>query len=264
MEDVSKLIEFAHSLADAAAAESLPLFKTATPVDNKLDAGFDPVTQADRKAEQAMREKIESSYPDHSILGEEFGAKQAGAYQWVLDPIDGTRAFITGLPIWGTLISLNHEGSPVLGVFDQPFTGERLTGAQGRPTLYQKDGHGQEAATRPCSGLKEAVIATTDHRFFINAPGEAQMETVLQTATLMRYGGDCYNYAMLACGQIDAVIEQGLQAYDIQALIPVIEGAGGKVTDWRGGSAAQGGQILACGSAELHADLLDLFSPAAD
>ncbi|MGC6472892.1 MAG: histidinol-phosphatase [Parvibaculales bacterium] len=263
MEDLATLMQFANRLADAAAAESLPLFRTATQVDNKLDAGFDPVTLADRRAEKAMRRLIEDVYPDHSILGEEFGAKQAGSWQWVLDPIDGTRAFITGLPIWGTLISLNHDGTPVLGVFDQPFTGERMTGAEGQPTHFWKDGHHLETATRDCSGLADAVIATTDPRFFVNAPGEIQMNRVLETAKLMRYGGDCYNYAMLACGQLDAVIEQGLQAYDIQALIPIIEGAGGKITDWQGGSAASGGQVLACGSAGLHAELLELFGAAA-
>lgn len=263
MENLSDLIEFAHRLADAAATESLPLFRTPTRVDNKHDAGFDPVTQADRDAEKAMRSLIETAYPEHSILGEEFGVKQAGPWQWVLDPIDGTRAFITGLPVWGTLISLNHDGDPVLGVFDQPFTGERMTGAKGWPTRHQKDGQVVETATRLCSGLRDAVIATTDHRFFLNAPGETEMATVLETARLMRYGGDCYNYAMLACGQIDAVIEQGLQAYDIQALIPIIEGAGGRVSDWQGGSAAAGGQVLACGSAALHEELLTLFSTAA-
>ena len=263
MEDLTPLVNFAQSLADIAAEASLPLFKAQTLVDNKLTEGFDPVTQADRAAEQAMRSAIEQHYPEHSILGEEFGAKQAGAYQWVLDPIDGTRAFITGMPIWGTLISLNRAGEPLLGVFDQPFTGERMTGVKGQPTKYERNGSEHPTSTRPCVNLADAILATTDPRFFENAPGEQQMLHILKTAKLMRYGGDCYNYAMLACGHIDAVIEQGLQAYDIQALIPIIEGAGGMITNWTGGSAASGGQVLACGSADLHAQLLDLLSEAA-
>ncbi len=263
MENLSSFTDFAQTLVDLAAQETLPLFRQAPAIENKHESGFDPVTQADRSAEQVMRAAIEEAYPEHSILGEEFGEKKAGDWQWVLDPIDGTRAFITGLPSWGTLIGLNKGGTPYIGVFDQPFTKERLIGVHGEATRFRQKNQRQKVTTRKCSAIEDAMLATTDHRFFVKASGEKAMAQVLNTAKMMRYGGDCYNYAMLACGHLDGVIEQGLQAYDIQAFIPIIEGAGGIITNWQGGSAAQGGQVIACGSGALHAQLLELFAPAA-
>ena len=261
--ELSYLAAFGERLADAAAEKTLTHFRAALDVDNKDEQDFDPVTQADREAEQAIRHLIEQDYPAHSILGEEFDEKIGDDFQWVIDPIDGTRAYITGLPIWGTLIALNQKGHPILGIFDQPYTGERLIGQKDAPTVFKKGATHKPAQTRACTHIEDAICATTDPRFFINTAGEAEMNSLLARARLMRYGGDCYNYAMLACGQIDAVVEQGLKAHDIQALIPIIEGAGGLVTNWQGESAAQGGQIIASGDAVLHQELVTLFQSAA-
>lgn len=266
MQDLSSLLSFAHELADAAASKTVPLFRSGTSVENKLDSGFDPVTLADREAELVMRKLIETNYPDHAIIGEEFGVKQGGslhALQWVLDPIDGTRAFITGMPSWGTLIALNDGGQVVLGILDQPFTGERFSASRSGETILQHKTTKRVLKTRKCDSLPEAVLATTSHAFFINAPGEQAFADIVKTAKMTRYGGDCYNYAMVAAGQIDAVIEQGLKAYDIQALIPIVEGAGGIVTNWKGEDAAQGGQVIASGDPTLHEILIARLSSEA-
>lgn len=281
MENLLKFVAFAHELADAAAAQSLPLFRAGIAVENKQQSGgFDPVTEADRNAEQAMRQLIEQHYPDHAIMGEEFGIKKAApapapapspdnrpSFQWVLDPIDGTRAFITGMPSWGTLIALSENAKPLLGLFDQPFTGERIIAMTGGDAVFSHHGTSRVLACRKCASLPEAILATTSHEFFVNAPGEQAFADIVKTAKLVRYGGDCYNYAMVAAGQIDAVIEQGLQAYDIQALIPIIKSAGGIVTNWRGEDAStacmHGGQVVAAGDAALHEILIARLSSEA-
>lgn len=253
------LLALAHDMADAAAQQTLPLFRQAPQVDNKHNDGFDPVTQADRNAEQAIRQIIESNCPEHAILGEEYGAKAGNALQWVLDPIDGTRAFISGAPSWGTLIALNNDGAPLLGIMDQPFTGERYSACAGHGAFLAKDGHKTQLATRACADLQEAIMATTTPDLFEDAQGTKIWQAIRQTVRLTRYGGDCYNYALLAAGHIDIVFEQGLQAYDIQALVPIVREAGGVVTDWQGGDPMQGGQIIACGDARLHDKALSLI-----
>lgn len=261
---MADLLNFAHGLADAAAAITVPLFRAGAAVDNKLDTGFDPVTQADRDAERAMRARIENHFPTHGILGEEFGEKPgSGDHQWVLDPIDGTRAFISGMPIWGTLIGLADAQGPALGIMDQPYIGERFAAARGAGAYWQKGAARQRITTRPCTQIEEAIIATSSPDYFQNTPAAPVWEALYTRARLGRYGGDCYHYAMLAAGHIDIVIEQGLQPYDILALIPIIEEAGGVVTDWRGQSAAQGGQVIASASPELHAATLEALAPAA-
>jgi histidinol phosphatase-like enzyme (inositol monophosphatase family) len=253
------LLEFTHELADAAAKVTLPLFRHLQGVDNKLEVGFDPVTKADRDGELAIRALIEKNFPQHAILGEEFGTKAGDDHQWVLDPIDGTRAFISGIPSWGTLIALNVGGHPKLGLMDQPFTGERYFAGQGDGAYLRHNGTQTRLQTRPCAGLSEAVISTTDPSLF-DAAGQQKWQMLSQKSRLARCGGDCYGYAMVAAGHIDAVIENGLQAYDIQALIPLVQEAGGMVTNWQGGDAASGGSVLACGDKNVHAEILALLA----
>lgn len=260
MED---LYNFAHQLADAAQKPALQHFRQRPEVQNKLGSGqFDPVTLADRDAEKAIRSLIESQYPDHNIRGEEFGEKQTGSeWKWIIDPIDGTRAYISGLPVWGVLIGLYYSGQPVLGIMDQPFTGERFTGSAKGAFLYQ-DGDRTKISTKPCLSLEEATISTTDPYLFNNQERLA-FETIRETSRMQRYGLDCYAYSMLAMGGIDLVVESGLQDYDIAALIPIIEAAGGIISNWSGGSPAKGGQILASGDLQLHKTALEILRPAA-
>ncbi len=252
-----RLLRVAEELADVAAAECLPLFRSPdlTAV-NKAEAGYDPVTEADRAAEAAMRRRLAELRPDDAVLGEEFGPTAGtSGLTWVLDPIDGTRAFISGAPSWGVLIGLDAGAGPVLGVIDQPYTGERFVGGFGRAVL-RRGGRERPLATRPCAGLAEAVLYTTFPE--IGTAGErAGFDAVRDRVRLTRYGLDCYAYALVALGQVDLVIEAGLQPYDVQGPIGVIEAAGGVVTDWRGGPAHRGGRVVAAGDARVHAAALE-------
>ncbi len=258
--DAPELLSFAHQLADAAARATLPLFRNLEIVENKLTDGFDPVTKADRDAEAAIRALIETHYPDHAITGEEYDAKAGNEYEWVIDPIDGTRAFMSGMPSWGTLIGLNKNDTPILGMMDQPFTGERYFAAEGEGAVLRLNGQEQRLAPRNCARLSDAVIATTTPDLFIGSPAETNWLQIAKTAKLTRYGGDCYNYGLVALGQIDAVVEQGLKNVDIQALVPIIEQAGGVITDWQGGPAHHGGTAVACGDRALHSEILDVLN----
>ncbi|AXS41862.1 histidinol-phosphatase [Breoghania sp. L-A4] len=251
MHSDTDLISFADRLADAAADVVLRHFRDAMDVDNKLSEGFDPVTIADRGAEQVMRALIESTYPDHGIVGEEFGSVRADAeHVWVLDPIDGTRSFITGVPLWGTLIGLTRNGSPLAGMMAQPYIGERFAG-DGKRAWYSGPKGKRDLKTRACSALSDAVVFTTTPALF--SPVERVCyDRIEEQARLARYGTDCYGYCMVAAGQADLVIEAGLQSYDIVALAPIIEGAGGAVTTWTGGSIMDGGRIIASGDKRLH------------
>ncbi|WP_434055402.1 MAG: histidinol-phosphatase [Roseibium sp.] len=258
---MNRFAPFLEDLADASAAAIMPFFRQSFTVDNKLDAGFDPVTIADRNGETAMRALINSSYPDHGILGEEHGPEKLDAeHVWVLDPIDGTRAFITGLPTWGTLIGLRTAGTPSLGMMVQPFIGERFAGDR-QKAWYRGPQGTKTLNARQCSRLEDAAIFTTTPALFGETERSA-FDRVEASARLSRYGTDCYAYCMVAAGQGDAVIESGLQAYDIVALVPIIEGAGGVVTTWTGGSPSEGGQILATGDPRLHERLLGELSRA--
>jgi histidinol phosphatase-like enzyme (inositol monophosphatase family) len=246
---------FLHRLADAASDSIMPHFRAAAQVDNKAAPSFDPVTIADRSAEQAMRGLINAEYPDHGIDGEEFGTERTDAeFVWVLDPVDGTRAFITGLPVWGTLIGLTRHGKPVLGMMAQPFTGERYAG-DGSRAWYTGPGGDRPLRTRPCPTLDQASLFTTTPAMFKGADRIAY-DRVEAMVRLPRYGCDCYAYCMVAAGNADVVIEAGLHSYDIVALIPIIEGAGGQVTNWDGGSAAAGGRVVASGDKRLHEQVL--------
>ncbi len=242
-------------LGDIAAAATLPHFRHATKVDNKDDAGFDPVTVADRDAERAMRSAIAAAYPDHGIVGEEFGSENPDAdLVWIIDPIDGTRSFISGVPLWGVLIGLLERGKPKLGLMVQPFTGERYIG-DGATARYEGPDGNRPLKTRPCASIDEAVLFTTAPNLFSDDERSAY-ERVEHEVRLARYGTDCYAYCMLAAGFIDAVIEAQLNPFDIMPLIPIIEGAGGKVTDWQGGPPPDSGQVVATGDARLHDRIL--------
>jgi myo-inositol-1(or 4)-monophosphatase len=249
---------FLHRLADLAADAVLPHFRKPGRVDSKGAAGFDPVTEADRAAEAAMRRLIGEHFPSHGIVGEELGAEREGAdYVWVLDPIDGTRAFISGVPVWGVLIGLLHEGKPVLGMMAQPFTKERFFG-DGRTARYAGPDGARPMRTRACPDIGQAALFTTSPHLF--APEErTSYQRVEAAARMARYGCDSYAYCMLAMGLVDLVVEAGLHPYDIVALIPIIEGAGGRVTTWSGGPAAGGGRILASGDASLHEKAMSLL-----
>jgi histidinol phosphatase-like enzyme (inositol monophosphatase family) len=254
------LDQFYQQLAEASGAVILPFFRMANSVSNKLGpGGFDPVTEADRAAELAIRQIIKKAFPDHAIRGEEFGVENEGAeYEWIIDPIDGTRGFICGLPTWGTLVGLMRNGNPVYGMMNQPYVGERFVGDGKTARLISAKGE-RQLSTRRCASLSDAFISTTSPRILLGEQGEAY-DRLEARCKLPRYGGDCYSYAMLAAGQIDLVCEAGLQAYDIAPLIPVIEGAGGIVTTWAGGSAAKGGAILASGDPKLHEEALRALS----
>ena len=255
--------DFAHALADRAGAAVLPHFRRRLAVANKAGPGgeYDPVTVADRAAERAMRAAIAKAFPDHGIVGEEFAPRAgAGAHQWVLDPIDGTRAFIMGSPLWGTLIGLVEDGVPILGLMDQPFTRERFWAAGGRAHLRGPDGRTRRLRTRACAGLAEAVLTSTHPDLFQSQPEAAAFARVKRRARLTRFGGDCYGYCLLAAGFVDAVVEAGLKPHDVIPLIPIVEGAGGQIATWDGKPALDGGRILATGDRRVHAEALALLA----
>ncbi|MDP3896676.1 MAG: histidinol-phosphatase [Mesorhizobium sp.] len=251
--------EFMRRIAAAAAAETLPRFRTAGAVSNKLAAGFDPVTEADREAERVIRTLLLAEYPDHGILGEEHGSENAGSrHIWVIDPIDGTRAFISGLPVWGTLVGLTIDGDAVAGMMSQPFTGE-LFYADGAGSHYEGPGGNRRLATRSTSELADATLFTTTPALFVGDM-RARYDRLEASVRLARYGTDCYAFAMVAAGHADIAVDAGLQPYDIVALIPVIEQAGGVVTTWSGGAAEGGGDILASANPTLHDKALRLVN----
>jgi myo-inositol-1(or 4)-monophosphatase len=255
-------VELAHHLADRAGTAILRHFRRRLAVEDKAGAGerYDPVTAADRAAERTMRAVIAAAYPDHGIVGEELPPRAgAGRLQWVLDPIDGTRAFIMGSPLWGTLIGLVEDGVPILGLMDQPFLRERFWGADGRAQLRGGDGRTRRLRTRPCTGLAEAVLTSTHPDLFARGAEAAAFARVKERARLTRYGGDCYGYCLLAAGFVDVVIEAGLKPYDVIPLIPIIEGAGGQITTWDGKPALAGGRVVASGDRRVHAEALALL-----
>lgn len=257
---LSALTKFACELAAAARAETLPRWRSAGAVDNKAtDASFDPVTEADRAAEQAMRRLIEARYPQHGILGEEFPHHlPESALCWSLDPIDGTRAFICGLPSWTTLIALLDRGVPVIGAIDAPRLGERYLGYGGRSVLATTEGE-QALAVSGCQRLAEARLSTTDPGLFSSAQLQA-FDRVRTAARLTRYGHDAYAYARLAAGTIDLVVEAGLKPYDIHALVPVVRGAGGVIGNWQGGGDLAAGQLVAAASPALFEETVRLLN----
>lgn len=249
---------FFNRLAEAAKAETLPRFRSPLSISNKEHGGFDPVTEGDQAAEAAIRTLIEAEYPEHGILGEEhedIGTDRE--HVWVIDPIDGTRAFISGVPVWGTLIGFQEKGRSVMGLMDQPFTGERYF-ADGERSWYSGPDGERQIRTRDCGGIENAILFTTSPHLFKGAE-IAKFQAVQDTVKLFRYGIDCYAYALLAAGHVDLVIETVLKPYDVGALIPLIEQAGGKITTWDGERPEAGGCIVAAGSAALHAQALEML-----
>ncbi|MEL7099576.1 MAG: histidinol-phosphatase [Pseudomonadota bacterium] len=257
--EYQSLVPVAHAMADAARAAILPYFRAAgLATDNKDVDGFDPVTAADRKAELAMREILAEMRPEDGILGEEFASVRGqSGITWVLDPIDGTRGFISGTPTWGVLIAAGDEDGPRLGVIDQPYIGERFVGVAGGATLDGPAGH-RDIRSLNARPLSDATVFTTFPEVG-TAQDRAGFEAVAARARLVRYGMDCYAYALVAAGQVDLVIEAGLAPYDIQAPIALVEAAGGIVTDWSGGPAHRGGRALAAANASIHAEALALL-----
>ncbi|CAA7616153.1 Fructose-1 6-bisphosphatase [Candidatus Terasakiella magnetica] len=248
-------IALAERLADAARPIVRKYFRTPVTVDDKADSS--PVTIADREVEAALRAILEAEVPDHGILGEEHGRTHCDAeWVWVLDPIDGTAAFITGKPSFGTLIALAHHGRPVLGIIDQAHIGERWIGAAGQPTTL----NGAPVAVRACPDLAHAYAYTTGPEFFDAATLPA-WNRIAARVKRPRYGCDCYAYALVATGFVDVVVEAGLKPYDFAALVPVVEGAGGIMTDWSGTplTIASDGRVCASGDARVHAEALEVL-----
>lgn len=251
-------VQLAQRLADAAGAVIRPHFRTVLAVEAKSDAS--PVTVADREAEAAMRRLIEAECPRDGIIGEEYGTKEgATGRTWVLDPIDGTVSFMAGRPIFGTLIALVEDGWPVLGVIDQPIARERWVGTVGRPTLF----NGAPAATRRCKALADAVLATSAPHYFTD--DEAVQFLALASKVSRRrivYGGDCYNYGLIASGHVDIVVEAGLKLHDFAALVPVVEGAGGTMCDWTGEplNADSAGDVIALGDPARLEDVVEALA----
>ena len=247
---LAELDAFLIELNRASAAEILPLFRAENGLEDKGEAGrFDPVTAADRGAEAAIRRLIAARYPDHGVIGEEYGEDRPGSeFVWVIDPIDGTRAFVAGLPVWTTLIGLRAHGEPVLGSIGQPYVGELFIGSAAGGSRLMARGSSRPLKVRACPRLTQAVIATTDPEGCFDGAELGAWRQVRAAARLARSGCDAYAYAMVAAGLMDLVIEAGLKSWDVEAAVPVIEGAGGLVTDWRGERIGRdGGQMAVAG-----------------
>lgn len=249
-------ITLANALADAAGAAIHPFFRAPFTTETKADTS--PVTEADRAAELAIRSILEKERPADGIIGEEYGATREGSSrQWVLDPIDGTRSFIAGRPIFGTLIALMQDGWPILGIIDQPISGERWVGAMGMPTTL----NGKAVRTRSCRALDQAILATTGPQYFPGHTAE-QFSILGGQCQDTIWGGDCYNYALLASGHVDIVVEAGLKLHDLAALVPVVEGAGGQMCNWAGEmlSEASDGDVIALGDPARLDDVMEALA----
>jgi myo-inositol-1(or 4)-monophosphatase len=244
------LTEFACHLADAAAAAILPLFRKNTPIDVKVHETWDPVTEGDRAGERAIRQLIEDQYPDHGIIGEEYGNKPAKSdFTWVLDPVDGTRAFVIGLPTWATLIGLYEKGHPRVGVMNQPFVGDMFYGSPAGSWLNHR-GQIEKLQVRSTTTLADAALGTTSPHLYKGIEAR-NFETLRNNTKVARYGGDAYFFSLLAAGHLDIAMDAGLQIYDIAALIPIIRGAGGIVECWDDRDVSQGGNVLAAATPAL-------------
>ena len=252
----TELIDVSRHLAEVARSTTNPVFRSSgLTAENKSGQDFDPVTIADRKCEQAMRNILSQRRPNDAILGEEFSNVEGDSgLTWILDPIDGTRSFVSGAPVWGVLICVSDEKGPLYGIIDQPYIGERFEGGFGNAIMRGPRGI-KQLKTRNTSSLQDAILFTTMPE--IGTPQELLMfKRVSESVTMTRYGLDCYSYALLALGQIDLVIEAGLQAYDIQAPIAVVEAAGGIATDWEGQPAHEGGRVIAAANKDIHVQAL--------
>jgi histidinol phosphatase-like enzyme (inositol monophosphatase family) len=256
--DLAKVEATLLAAAEAAAAHTLPLFRTPLAIDNKFAVGFDPVTEADRGAETLIRAVIAENFPDHAVIGEEWGSSGSSDYTWIIDPVDGTRAFISGAPVWGTLIGFAHNGVAIAGLMSQPFIGETFLAVPGRAT-YRRGGVTTPIRTSGQTDLAASRVFTTTPNLF---KGEhwAKWEAVESATRLQRFGMDCYGYALLAAGHADLVIEPYLNTYDIAALIPIIREAGGAIACWDGSEPTAGGNVVAAASPELLEKALALVN----
>jgi inositol-phosphate phosphatase/L-galactose 1-phosphate phosphatase/histidinol-phosphatase len=253
----AEFVAFAERLADATGPLVRRYFRQPVEIITKADAS--PVTIADRETETLLRGMVAATYPGHGLIGEEFGAERADAeHVWIFDPIDGTKSFITGRPLFGTLIGLLHRGRPILGVIDHPALGERWIGAAGRPTTFQ----GRPVKVRPCADLADAVLGASTPHMFADPAAEAAFNRVRARVKLTMYGGDCYAYGLIASGFQDLVIEANNGIYDFLPLVPVLEGAGAVITDWQGRAldVNSGDRVLAAGDKRLHAAALQLLN----
>jgi inositol-phosphate phosphatase/L-galactose 1-phosphate phosphatase/histidinol-phosphatase len=253
--ELDRYLALATLLADAAGEAIRPYFRQPLAVDDKPD--LSPVTIADRAAETAMRHLIARHFPEHGIFGEEFGREREEAeFTWVLDPIDGTKSFISGVPLFGTLIALAYRGRPILGIIDQPISRERWIGVSGRPTIF----NGAPVRTRPCPLLAAATVFSTSPDMFKGDDAAAHAR-VASAAKLVRFGADCYAYGLLALGSIDLVVEASLKPYDFSAMLPIVEGAGGVASDWRGAplTLASDGRVVVAGDRRAHLEALALL-----
>jgi histidinol phosphatase-like enzyme (inositol monophosphatase family) len=256
----SELVEFAVHLADIAAAEILPHFRTDLGIENKATQGrYDPVTIADRDAESAMRREIRRIYPQHGIQGEEHGLERGTSeYTWLIDPIDGTRSFVLGQLHWGTLIALADDSRPLIGVMRQPYTGETFVGHAGGTELRRLEAVTRLSARRS-TRLEDACVCATDPTMFESPQRRVAFERLVQRARSMRYGGDCYTPCLVAAGWADLVVEAGLKPWDVAALVPIVEGAGGVITDWSGNRPASDDMVIASNPA-LHAQVIEALA----
>ena len=261
--DLPALLAFAVEVAEAAGPIALRYFRVPLEVQNKLaSGGFDPVTRADREVETFIRGEIARRFPDHGIVGEEYGSTHGtGAVRWIIDPIDGTRSFISGSPAWGTLLGVVHGDRPVAGVVHIPYLRESFYGSLNGAWM-QRDGERQPLCTRATDQLADAILYCTHPATFTNDADRRAFGRVAGRCRMLRYGGDCYSYCMLALGQVDLIIEGSLQPYDIIPIIPIIVAAGGVITDWRGETAQNGGLVVAAANPALHREALELLRAA--
>ena len=258
--DWAELTRFAIALAGASADAILPYFRQNTAIEVKDGPVWDPVTEGDRAGERAIRRLIEQHFPDHGIHGEEYGIKEGrSAFTWVLDPVDGTRSFVCGMPTWATLIGLSHEGRPVLGLMNQPVVGDMFYGnPQGAWHCYR--GTTAPIATRKGVPLARAALGTTAPELYRSAVDQSRFQALRARAQLTRYGGDSYFFCMLAAGHIDIAMDCGLQPYDITPLLPIVTGAGGVAAEWTGGDLAKGGNVITAGSQALLDEALAILT----
>ena len=261
-DDISEYLRFAQSLVRRVGKELLSRFRTDLRVDDKsLGDEFDPVTDVDRHIERLMRDAIARQYPAHGIVGEEYDDRPGNGLTWIIDPIDGTRAFMTGMLHWGTLLGLSDGTTPIIGTMYQPFVDELFWGTSIEAGYWHEEKR-SPLNTRPCRALADAVMGTTGPEFYRQSEELEGLERLRDQVLFTRFGGDCYVFAMVAMGRLDIGLEASLKPCDIQPMIPIIEGAGGVVTTWDGGDASQGGRVVAAGDPELHTAAVALLQGA--
>lgn len=258
MSSTQELLDFAVRIAEDAGRIALRYFRTPLDVTSKSESEFDPVTRADRETEARLRQLIAESYPDHGIIGEEHGVTKGGRMKWIIDPIDGTRGFVSGSPLWGMLVGLMDGEEPLLGVIHNPYLRETYYGSEAG-AFYRTAGAARAIHARATASLAEAVLYCTHPAMFGDEASRRAFERVDAACRFSRFGGDCYGYALLASGYVDLVVEDSLEPYDVIPLIPLVRAAGGVISDWDGGPPLHGGRVVAAGSPALHEEALQLL-----